>query len=737
MFFLCPFCLKIIKYLYWPNNIINMLKREKLLFYSITALGISSIITQLILMREFVSIFYGNELVFGIILANWLLLTGIGAYLGKFLDRIKNKITLLIICQILIAFLPFLNIFLIRTLSNVIFPIGSLVGITQIFFSSFILLLPYCLISGFLLVLFCRVFSKKQDETSIGKVYFIDNIGDILGGFLFSFVLIFILNPFQMIFFIMFINLLAAFLLAGFAKKKVVKNILLLLLIFSLFFAIVDFNKITTEIKYKNQDLLYQKNSLYGNLVITKTNNQLNFFENGIILFSTENTIANEETIHYTAIQHENPKNILLISGGVAGTTNEILKYDIEKIDYVELDPLIIKLGKKYTKNLDNEKINIINKDARLFVRQTDEKYDIVIIDLPDPSTAQLNRFYTTEFFSELKKTLNKNAVVSLSLSSSENYLSREIIELNSVVYNTLKNSFKNTIIIPGQRNYFIASDNKLTYKIADKINKKSINTSYVNSYYLNGILTKDRVNYILSSIDKKAGLNHDFNPVSYLHHMLYWVSQFRFNYYPFIIIILIFALIYLIRIKPIPFAIFTTGFAGASLEVVLLIGFQILYGYVYHKIGVIITAFMLGLAIGSFYMNKKIKQMEKKHLIRIEFSIVIFSLLLPFVLILLNTIKNNALVFISSQIVIPLLTLILAILVGMEFPLASKLHFKNIASTASQLYNADLIGASLGALVVSALLIPLIGLINVCLLVGLLNMVSGLIILLKEKVII
>ena len=714
-----------------------MLKREKLLFYSITALGISSIITQLILMREFISIFYGNELVFGVILANWLLLTGIGAYLGKFLDRIKNKISLLIICQILIAFLPFINIFLIRTLSNVIFPIGSLVGITQIFFSSFILLLPYCLISGFLLTLFCCVFSKKQDETSIGKVYFIDNIGDILGGFLFSFVLIFILNPFQMIFFIMFINLLAAFLLSWFARKRVLKGIILLLLIFSLLFVIVDFNEITTEIKYKNQDLLYQKNSLYGNLVITKTADQLNFFENGIIFFSTENTIANEETIHYTLVQHENPKNVLLISGGVAGTANEILKYNISKIDYVELDPLIIELGKKYTKNLDNEKINIINKDARLFVRQTDEKYDIIIIDLPDPSTAQLNRFYTTEFFKELKKTLNNDAVISLSLSSAENYLSKEIIQLNSVIYSTFKNSFKNVIIIPGQRNYFIASDNKLTYKIADKINEKAINTSYVNSYYLKGILTKDRVNYILSSIDKKARLNHDFNPVSYLHHMLYWVSQFKFNYYPFIMVILILALIYLTRIKPVPFAIFTTGFAGASLEVVLLIGFQILYGYVYHKIGVIITAFMLGLAIGSFYMNRKIKQMQKKHLIRIEFSIAFFSVLLPFILISLNSIKNTTLVFISSQIVIPLLSLIIAIMVGMEFPLASKLHFKNIPTTAATLYNSDLIGACIGALLASALLIPLIGIVNICIVVALLNLTSGLIILLKEKVII
>ena len=67
-------------------------KREKLLFFSITALGISSIITQIILIREFLSVFSGNELVFGIILANWLLLTGIGAYIGKYSDQIKEKI---------------------------------------------------------------------------------------------------------------------------------------------------------------------------------------------------------------------------------------------------------------------------------------------------------------------------------------------------------------------------------------------------------------------------------------------------------------------------------------------------------------------------------------------------------------------------------------------------------------------------------------------------------------------
>ncbi|MEA2037683.1 MAG: hypothetical protein U9O94_09305, partial [Nanoarchaeota archaeon] len=81
-------------------------------------------------------------------------------------------------------------------------------------------------------------------------------------------------------------------------------------------------------------------------------------------------------------------------------------------------------------------------------------------------------------------------------------------------------------------------------------------------------------------------------------------------------------------------------------------------------------------------------------------------------------------------QIIIPLFTIIIASLVGMEFPLASKLFFKDkVGETAGKLYNADLVGACLGALLVSALLIPILGIFKVCFLVGILNLVSGLIV--------
>ncbi|MEA2037831.1 MAG: fused MFS/spermidine synthase, partial [Nanoarchaeota archaeon] len=617
-------------------------KRQKLLFLAIAALGISSIITQIIAIREFLSVFQGNELVFGIILANWLLLVGLGAYLGKYFE--KAKIGFLIVAQIIIAFLPFLHIFFIRNLRNIFFLPGQLLGIVEIFFSSFVILLPYCLISGFLLTYACNIFSLKKDSKTIGKVYFIDNIGDIIGGLLFSFILIYFFNPFQIVFLLMFINLISAIMLSKFIRKYILFLFLILLLAATFIsFLYVDLDELTREQQYKNQELLEYRDTPYGNLVVTKTADQINFYENGVILFTTQNTIANEETIHYAMVQVSEPKDVLLISGGVSGTVNEILKYGA-KVDYVELDPGIIELGKEYTKNIDN--VNVINNDGRLFVKRTKNKYDLVIVDLPDPSTAQLNRFYTVEFFSEVKNILKEDGVISSSLSSSENYLNLEIRKLNSALYNSLKEHFNNIIIIPGDKNFFIASDNDLSYDISSLV---QVDTKYVNEFYLTGKLTKDRIDYAKNSIIEDTKLNKDFNPVTYYYHLLHWMRHFRFNVMLFFIFLIALMVIYLMRIKPIPFALFTSGFAASSLEIVILIGFQVLYGYAYHQLAILITSFMIGLAVGSYYMNKKIKEMAKKELVNIQYSIFFYSLLLPLMLLLLNRLENVFLVFVSS----------------------------------------------------------------------------------------
>ena len=153
-------------------------------------------------------------------------------------------------------------------------------------------------------------------------------------------------------------------------------------------------------------------------------------------------------------------------------------------------------------------------------MKRIDQK-TVVIIDLPDPGTTQINRFYTLEFFRELKTVMNGDAVVSTSLSSSVNYMNPETVRLHSVHYNTMKSIFGNVIVIPGDENFYIASDSELTYDIAQRIAERNIPTLYVNENYLSGKITQDRIDYILGSLERDTALNTDFVPVTPYYHLL------------------------------------------------------------------------------------------------------------------------------------------------------------------------------------------------------------------------
>ena len=130
-------------------------------------LGSTSIIAQIILLREFLTIFNGNELVIGLMLANWMILTGLGAYLGKFPIRVQKAYPVIVSGLLILSVLPFVTTFLINFLKNIVFPIGAMISVFQIFFASFLLLIPFCLVSGFLFTFIANGYSeiRKQNET--------------------------------------------------------------------------------------------------------------------------------------------------------------------------------------------------------------------------------------------------------------------------------------------------------------------------------------------------------------------------------------------------------------------------------------------------------------------------------------------------------------------------------------------------------------------------------------------
>ena len=705
---------------------------KKPFLFSVIVIGFSSILTQIVFLRESISGFYGNELLLGVVLGNWLLLTGIGSYLGRFS---KGGLELFIITEILLAIIVIPSIFLIRIIRNFIATPGELLPLNLVFFYSLLILSPFCLLSGFQFTLASKIFSreKKDKAYEASRVYVLDSIGDLLGGFFFSYFLVFFFDSFQSISLIIFLNLFSGFLLSKNLRRG--REFRALISFLAVFFFILlsqsNLSLISTEIQFSPQRVLAQENSIYGNLVVTQRESQLNFYENSFPLFSTGNNFSNEEKIHYAMLQNPSAERVLLISGGISGTLNEILKYpEIERIDYVELDPKIIELGRKFlSENLKSEKVRVHNIDGRLWVKKSKEKYDSVIIDLPDPESIQVNRFYTLEFFREVKGILNKDGILALSLSGGENYLSEEERDLNSAIYKTLKRVFNNVIIIPGDTNFFISSDGNLSYDYGKRLEDSKIKTEFIQ-YYLPGKITEDRIDYILSVVKEREDVrvNEDFKPVSHYYYLKYYLSLFNLDFtFTLVIILLILILtFYLTKFKPLPLSIFVVGFSGMALEFILILGFQILYGYVYEKIGVIITAFMLGVFLSSYYVTKRIRKLTAS-ITGFQFSLALYPLILSLILLGISRISETSMIFLSVEILFPVLTSVLGALVGAIFPLAVKIYFekkKDIARTISLLYSIDLIGSCLGAYTGSVILVPLLGVWDSCIFLFFLNII-------------
>ncbi len=698
------------------------------IIFSIITLGIAEILTQLVVVREFLSIFYGNELVIGIILANWLLISGAGSYAGKKAASVLEKERLLIVFHIIVAFLLTAYIYVIRSLYSFAFTRGELVGVTGIFLAAFLILLPICFITGFSLPLFSILYSRRKRPEQVGKVYFFDSLSNIIGGLLFSFVLIYILDAFQIALVVLVVDLFAAMLISTRLKRHAFAFASAVLLIVGVcVFASVDLDLRSTQGQYPGQSVAFMQDSVYGRYVVTRTADQLNFFENGIPLFSTDDVISNEEKVHYALLQRNSTKTVLMISGGVSGTTHEVLRYgSVGSIDYVELDPLLVFVAERFTDSLDDRRIHVYNTDARLFVRQAaaaGKRYDAAIIDMPDPSTAQSNRFYTEEFFAELKHVLDKDAVVSLSLSSGENYMNEETKRLDSAVYNALKMHFSDVLILPGDRAFFIASDAPLSYSAYDEI---PITTFYVNKDYMYDRLDKDRISYAYSAMEGYDDVNRDFRPVAYYYHLLYWLGHFETDYALFAVLLVVFLAVSFWRMGRVEFAVFTSGFAGISLELILIIGFQILYGNVYHRIGILITSFMIGLALGAWLMNRRLANVRMGTVVNLVFSMAAFSAFLPVVLLLISKVGAPAILSLISMIVFPLLTVTIGCLVGALFPAAAKLRFSGTAKTAGSLFFYDYAGACIGALLVSVVLVPMLGVFSTAAITGLLCLVTA-----------
>ena len=729
-------------------------------------LGLTSIIGQIIIIRELIVVFYGNELSLAVILASWLFWTSIGSFLlGRLVDRLKSKEALLSKIQLLTSIALPLNIILIRNIKSILnISTGKIIGVVPILSSSFLSLSIICMILGFTFTLISKLISEKSKipAKEVGKIYLLEGLGASIGGLVFSFFLIKFLSPFQNIFIVASVNLIIAILLNKSMPQLLFLVILSMGFIFNWPRYLEDY---TRSSQFKPFELVESIDSIYGNIAVTKTGKEFSFYENGLLLFTSGDILTSEESVHYALLEHPSPEKILLIGGGVSSSLKQILKHPVKQVDYVELDPLIIGLAEKYLPIVKDNRVNIINMDGRLFVKSklTSQRaqranelneYDVIILNLPDPYTAMLNRFYSIEFFREAKQILEPDGLISFSLTSSENYINPEQAYYLASIYNTLKKEFKDIKIFPGDSATFLASNkpDMLTYDsdiLINRLRERNINTKFVREYYLPFKLSPLRIKYIEDSIEASmtAKLNQDFKPIGYLYHTLLWMSLFHsgkgllpyidninIHLFIFIMIGLILLTFLFQRMKksnfraPVALSIATTGMSEIAFQIIVILAFQFLYGYMYYKIGVILTSFMIGLVLGSLAINRMLEKLknERALYLKTQLAICIYPLILPIIFTYISkTSLSRPELGQALQTSFAFLPIVAGFIGGFQFPLANKICLKDsseVGKTTGFLYGIDLFGSSVGGLLIGLFLVPMFGIIQTCLLLSILN---------------
>jgi spermidine synthase len=315
--------------------------------------------------------------------------------------------------------------------------------------------------------------------------------------------------------------------------------------------------------------------------------------------------------------------------------------------------------------------------------------------------------------------------------------------------------------VTPGQTNFYFAcnKDGVITLNIETlmgRYRKSQVKSDYFTEFLFYTLLQPEQVKFIENQLRQRKDLlvNTDARPVTYFLNLILWDSltggrlhglfhglkNVKLQWFLILIVMALASRIIYVILSQFKLdinqpesgegfnhyytkqlktncliALATTGFAGITMEIVLLYAFQNIYGYIYERMGVIVAVFMVGLAVGGYITNRIIQKRNLKWVILLmvfEGVIGFYALVLPFIIYVLSFYS------IAAEVGLTCFIGIAGVLTGLEFPLVNKLFMqsnKDMAVSAGVTYSADHIGAILGAILTGVIFVPLLGVFGTC----------------------
>ena len=454
------------------------MRRSSLLVFFV--LGFFSLLAQTVVIREFIISFGGNELGIGLFYFSWLFWVGLGALAaaGRFGGvSVKNFLRLLFLYPVLAVGEVFLFI-LLRPIAGV--SGWEFFSLQKAVFYIFIFSALFSFFTGFLFTL-GAVWARKisginingadspGDSTRlIARVYAYEALGSFCAGIAVTFLIINLVPPLTILFGAGAIFSSAVLIVASRLKDKFAAGLQAVLLAVLLVGCAMG-SRLADFQQYARVSMLMPRAKIletvytpYQHLVVSQLPGQKIILSDGEVISGIPEYADADRESALLFSQAYFPSRVLLIGTAAENLIHSLLKFPLEQITYCVQDKdyyqqVYAALPVDWQKEFSSSRVKVVFSSGRAFAGAVNEKFDLVVVCAPDPSSLWANSLFTREFYSAVAGILSDKGILATRIRGGENFLGKESADYGSSVYYTLKKVFPELVIVPGDNVWFFA----------------------------------------------------------------------------------------------------------------------------------------------------------------------------------------------------------------------------------------------------------------------------------------
>jgi len=760
-------------------------------------LGAYAVCAQATLLREAQVLLFGSELSWGLVLAFWLSGVAVGAHAGgRLVRRLRRPALALVASGLAMPVLLAAEICFLR-LARPILGVGpgEYVGLGAMFLVSLAATAPVSLWVGVAFPAASAVLGRDaqgptRKARSVGWVYLAESAGSLVGGALFSFVLVAAVGAILLA--AVGGAILTAAMLALAAAERARRAARIAAASAVAFAALAacagPIERWTVARRWatfaSQMTLLESLDSRYQNVAVGRLGDQYSLYTNGTVAATWPDHVELAVEAHLAACQAPDPRRILVLGGGAEGLLKELLRHRPERLDYVTLDRALFRAASARFDAVDRQALAAPNvrvhfADTRRFVKQAAAgplRYDLVILAAAEPASALEARLYTAQCFGELARAMSERGVLAFALTGSVGYWGDAPAAYVGSIVGPLESVFPEVLLTFGYPTHVFAARRpgvlaETGETLARRYRNRGVASPSFDPLWFEGatdLLDPEKRAQVRAALSARPPRfsNTDEQPAAALYHMRLWLKTtgamhaapdapaeerldllgavLRLDYGWVLLTVLGATLLWTaaplargaraFACRALLWSVGTTGFAGMALEIVLLYTFQTLYGYVYSMVGLVVGVFMFGLVVGSLAMNRRLRRTADhpasrpglRTVVALDLVLAVFAAALVMVLAGLRASAADW----PVQVATFALVAVTGVLGGLVFPLAASVALAGDESTgraAGAIDAADHVGGCLGALATGLVLVPVFGVSGACLAVAAMKSLSAL----------